>query len=102
MLLANAACDYVINLELNDENDDGFAVMPSGDYQGLVDERFRGMDSAQVFDILLSEQPEQPELPETPGQGGHGTSGVGAQAGTSQQVAGRCESPHKHKQARAY
>ena len=22
--LANAACDYVINLELNDENDDGF------------------------------------------------------------------------------
>ena len=83
--LANAACDYVINLELNDENDDGFAVMPSGDYEGLVDERFRGMDSAQVFNILLSEQPEQPELPETPGQGGQGTSGVGTQAGTSQQ-----------------
>lgn len=83
--LANAACDYVINLELNDENDDGFAVMPSGDYQGLVDERFRGMDSAQVFNILLNEQPEQPELPAVPRGGGQGPSGVGTQAGTPQQ-----------------
>jgi predicted metal-dependent peptidase len=59
--------------------------MPSGDYQGLVDERFRGMDSAQVFNILLSEQPEQPELPEKPGQGRQCPPGVGTQAGTPQQ-----------------
>ena len=55
--LANCACDYVINIRIVDDNkDDGFAELPEG---GLVDERFRGMDEAQVFNILRQEQDEQ-------------------------------------------
>jgi predicted metal-dependent peptidase len=55
--LANCACDYVINIKIVDDNrQDGFATLPEG---GLVDERFRGMDSAQVFNILRKEQEEQ-------------------------------------------
>ena len=56
--LANCACDYVINIKIVDDNkDDGFAKLPEG---GLVDERFRGMDEAQVFHILRKEQDSQP------------------------------------------
>ena len=56
--LANCACDYVINIRIVDDNkDDGFAKLPEG---GLVDERFRGMDEAQVFHILRKEQDSQP------------------------------------------
>tara|TARA_R100001126_G_C4885088_1_gene181744 strand:+ start:365 stop:1678 length:1314 start_codon:yes stop_codon:yes gene_type:complete len=58
--LANKAMDYVINLELEDENkDDKFCVMPKGEYQGLLDERFRNMDTAQVFKILRQEQEDE-------------------------------------------
>lgn len=55
---ANQACDYYINLKLNDENQDGFAVMPEGQYKGLVDERFRGMNAAEIFKILRQEKQE--------------------------------------------
>ena len=53
---ANMACDYVINLELLDENKDGFAVMPEGKYKGLADSKFKGMNAKQVFDIIYEEQ----------------------------------------------
>jgi predicted metal-dependent peptidase len=49
---ANMACDYVINLKLVDfdrANDKGFIVMPK---VGLLDEQYRGMDSAQVYKLL--------------------------------------------------
>jgi predicted metal-dependent peptidase len=48
---ANRACDYVINLELVDEGrkSDGFVSLPKG---GLVDEKFRGLNSAEVFNLL--------------------------------------------------
>ena len=50
---ANKACDYVINLKLyDDNNEDGFAVMPKG---GLMDERFRGMHAGEVFKLLDEE-----------------------------------------------
>ena len=49
---ANWACDYVINLQIADAHRDGFAVMPK---QCLYDERFRGMDAEQVFNILYEE-----------------------------------------------
>lgn len=61
--LANRACDYVINIKIVDENPDGFIQLPPG---GLIDARFRGMDSAQVFNILKAE-----------GQGGRGGDGTG-------------------------
>jgi predicted metal-dependent peptidase len=51
--LANAACDYVINIKLTDDNKDGFAVMPK---VGLLDTKYRGMDSAQVYKLLEDEQ----------------------------------------------
>ena len=51
--LANQACDYVINCKISDDNKDGFAVMPEG---GLLDARFRGMDSAQVYTLLKDER----------------------------------------------
>ena len=54
-LLANMACDYVINCKITDDNTDGFAVMPS---MGLLDPKYRGWDSAQVYNILKQDQDE--------------------------------------------
>jgi predicted metal-dependent peptidase len=60
--VANMACDYVINLIVKDISRDshGFVTLPK---QGLLDERFRDLDSQQVFDILMQEGQ---------GQGGQG------------------------------
>jgi len=73
-MLANMAMDYVINLKIMDENKDGFAVPPKG---VLVDERFRDMNTAQVFDILDAEQP-----PEGEDGGGEDSGGGGSGGGT--------------------
>ena len=51
--LANNSADYVINIKISDDNRDGFAVMPE---VGLLSDRFRGMDTAQVFNILKQGQ----------------------------------------------
>lgn len=54
--VANMACDYVINLQIKKYDPNGeVCVMPEG---GLIDERFDGMDTRQVFDILMKEQEE--------------------------------------------
>lgn len=72
--LANMACDYVINLMITDENRDMFAVMPKdaeGNAIGLYDERFRNMDTAQVYKILKREQEEKGgAASSTPNEGG--------------------------------
>ena len=52
---ANRACDYVINLQIRDENKDGFAVMPEC---GLIDEKYRGMNAAQVYKSLGDDPPD--------------------------------------------
>jgi predicted metal-dependent peptidase len=62
--LANQACDYVINLQLQDiDPNETLIAMPrykdgphKGERMGLVDERFRGMNAKQVFDILKQEK----------------------------------------------
>jgi predicted metal-dependent peptidase len=58
--LANCACDYVINLQLRDldpyEVDIAMPKDKDGKLMGLVDERFRGLNAKQVFDILKQEQ----------------------------------------------
>lgn len=61
---ANMACDYVINLEIKDESDRSsrFVVLPKG---ALLDEKFRGLNSAEVFALL----------PPQGGQGGGGGEG---------------------------
>jgi len=64
--LANQACDYVINLSLKDlDPTESIIAMPrftegklKGKAMGLVDERFRGMNAKQVFDILKQEKEE--------------------------------------------
>jgi predicted metal-dependent peptidase len=52
---ANMACDYVINLIIDDLKmaTDMFVTLPKG---GLLDERFRGMDSQTVYNILRDEK----------------------------------------------
>lgn len=51
--LANMACDYVINLKIVDDNDnDKFATMTGVLEGGCYDTKYRGMDSAQVFNLL--------------------------------------------------
>jgi len=51
---ANMACDYVINLLIKDieKSSSGFVTLPK---VGLLDERFRGMDSQEVFKLLMEE-----------------------------------------------
>jgi predicted metal-dependent peptidase len=47
---ANRACDYVINIKLVDQDSKrGFITMPKS---GLLDTKYRGMDSAQVYNLL--------------------------------------------------
>ena len=59
--LTNAACDYVINLMIVDmDPTEQVVAMPrkQGKVYGLLDQRFRGMNTKQVFDILRKEQEE--------------------------------------------
>ena len=75
--LANQACDYVINLMLKDmDPEERTIAMPkykTGVYQGkpmgLIDERFRGMNAKQIFDILKEEDDGEGEGGED-GEGG--------------------------------
>ena len=78
--LANMACDYVINLMITDENRDLFAVMPKdaeGNNIGLLDEKFRNMDTAQVYKILKQEQ----EAKGSGGEGGEESGSGGSETG---------------------
>jgi predicted metal-dependent peptidase len=65
--ITNAACDFVINVQLYDmDPEEKFIAFPrskaTGEREGLFDEQYRGMDTKQVFDILLKKKKE----------GGHG------------------------------
>ena len=67
--LANMACDYVINLKIRDDNTDGFATVPDG---ALIDDRYAGMDTAQVYKLLRDDPDHQPEPEPQDGSGGGG------------------------------
>lgn len=59
--LANAACDYVINLMIvNMDPTESVVSIPrkDGKVYGLLDSRFANMNAKQVFDILKQEQQE--------------------------------------------
>ena len=65
--LANAACDYVINLQLKDLDPQSRIIqmpMKDGKVIGLVDEKYRGMNTKQVFDLLKKQQEEGGECGE--------------------------------------
>ncbi len=54
--LANMACDYVINLEIDDiAKKEEFVKLPT---EGLIDEKYRGLDSGEVFRLLKQDQEE--------------------------------------------
>ena len=57
--LANMACDYVINLMLLDmDKSNNVIAMPQkqGKAIGLVDEKYRGLNAKQVFDLLKEDK----------------------------------------------
>jgi predicted metal-dependent peptidase len=61
--ITNAACDFVINVQLYDmDPEEKFIAFPrskaTGEREGLFDEQYRGMDTKQVFDILLKKKKE--------------------------------------------
>ena len=64
--VANMACDYVINLEIKDEEEKSgkYVLLPKC---GLYDEKYRGMSSKEVFDQLMLNPP--PPNPDGGGQG---------------------------------
>lgn len=70
--IANMAMDYVINLQIVDSDPCEEEVsMPrdkDGKLLGLLDERFKGMDTMQVFNILRQEQEQEQDE----GEGGDG------------------------------
>jgi predicted metal-dependent peptidase len=83
---ANQACDYVINIQLRDMDPHGkYIVMPTdkdtGKPIGLIDEKYRGMDTKQVFDILRKEKEERGkcggEQPDTESDSSGEGSGIG-------------------------
>ena len=85
--LIGPANDYVINLEIKDYgnllgNQPYAPRMPmddDGNVIGLIDERFRDMDTTKVFNILKNEIPEQPPSGggEKGEEGGDGEGGDG-------------------------
>lgn len=77
--LANAACDYVINLMIvKTDPKEEVVAMPrkEGKVYGLLDVRFDNMNAKQVFDLLKQEQEEggaeSGEGGEEGGEGGEG------------------------------
>ena len=86
--LANVSCDHVINIQLRDmDPSEKLIAMPKykdgpniGKPMGCLDERFRGMDAKQVYDILEKENKEKQR-----GDGGQGdgeiTDGVSDSSG---------------------
>ena len=74
--IANQACDYVINIIIKDldTKSSGFVTLPQG---GLYDERFRGMSSQEVFDILMDEREEGGSGGNGDGEGEDGEEGAG-------------------------
>ena len=63
------ACDYVINIKIADDNQDGFATMTGPLTKGCYDVKYRGMDSAEVYNMLKQDPPQDG------GDGGSGGDG---------------------------
>jgi len=71
--LANMAADYVVNLAIVNRDPQGTIVkmpMKDGKPMGLLDRRFAGMHTKQVFDILKQEQKQKQGGGQGAGQSG--------------------------------
>jgi predicted metal-dependent peptidase len=87
--LANQAMDYVINLQIRgaDPFEEEVAMPRSpktGDVLGLIDDRFAGMDTKQVFDILRKEADDGGDG----GDGGGDGDGDGSSDGQNEEGSG--------------
>lgn len=91
--LANAAMDFVINLESVDQDPNESAIaMPrdaDGKLLGCFDERFRGMDTKQVYNILKAEQKQARDK-------GKGSGGKGDKSDESPDDEGEGDGFDKH------
>jgi len=70
--LANMACDYVINLVISDADPERKVVdIPTQDGKPfiLLDEKYRGMNTKQVYDLLKQEQEKKKQDGEGKGKG---------------------------------
>jgi predicted metal-dependent peptidase len=88
--VTNAACDYVINIQLSDmDPDEKFIAFPrskeTGAREGLYDEAYRGMDTKQVFDILMKKKKEECDGDGPPSDGSGRGPKRGGQGGTNRQ-----------------
>jgi predicted metal-dependent peptidase len=77
---ANMACDYVINIQLQDlDPDETLIAMPcykdTGQVIGLVDDKYRGMDTKQVWDLLEEEEKTHGQKPRDKGGNDGGEAG---------------------------
>jgi len=74
-MLANIACDHVINLMIMDSDPTGqFVEFPTdkeGKRIGVMDAKYKGMTARQVFDLLKQQQKDNPNG----GEGGEGEQG---------------------------
>jgi predicted metal-dependent peptidase len=69
-MLANMACDYVINLMIVDSDPDGYEVgLPEG---GCYDTQYRGMDAGEVFRKLKQKQQQEKKNGKGNGSGDSG------------------------------
>jgi len=78
--LANCACDYVINLMLHDIDPcNEIIAMPQkdGEPMGFIDEKYRGMNSKQIFDLLKEKWSKRKGKGEGEGEGEAGGEGGG-------------------------
>jgi predicted metal-dependent peptidase len=79
--VANMAMDYVINLQIQNADPRGVDVsMPrdaDGKLIGLLDEKYKDMDTKQVYDLLLSKKKEEGEKGEKGEEGNGGGGGIG-------------------------
>lgn len=87
--LINLATDYVINLEITDyakhvkgSHSPRMPQDEDGNVIGLIDERFRNMDTTRVFNILKKEIPEQ----RGPSGGGNNEDGEGGESGEGNDI----------------
>jgi predicted metal-dependent peptidase len=93
--LTNCAADYVINLYLVGMDPQGkFMSFPmvDGKKLGLLDNRFAGMNTKQVFDILKKEEAEKPKQPGG-GDGGQNGDDEGDDSGMAQGPGGAGDQP---------
>jgi len=93
---ANQACDYYLNLWLtNDYGTDGWIVMPKG---GLLDTRFSGMNSKQIYKLLRKEQEQDEDGQDENDENDEGEDSDGADEGQQSEQSKPSKPKQKDKQ----